>query len=208
MQPAGSSPSPTWPRRLLPVLLVLLAALAVLGVLWARSLDSAPVFRGTTYDPPAPAPGFALTDHTGTPRTLNDFAGRPLFLFFGYTHCPDVCPLTLARLSEALREAGVAQGDAHILLVTVDPQRDSPEVLARYIEPFGPYVTALTGSAAQLAPIYPAYGVHAGDSEHASEVMHTTAVFGIDSGGMLRAIIRADDSREALVADVETLLTL
>lgn len=190
--------------------LLLAAAISVLVSTASACTDaSGASFHATAYDPPTPAPGFTLTSHSGTTVSLTDFAGQPVFLFFGFTHCPDVCPLTLALLTGILRDAGEAAGDASVLLVTVDPQRDTPEVLSRYVAAYGSRVIGLTGDRAQLDSLYQAYGVHAAASHDGSgAMMHTSAVFGIDSRGRQRVLLRPEAPREEFEADVRTLLGL
>ena len=97
---------------------------------------------------PAPAFGrdFALTDHTGKPRTLADFRGKVVVLFFGYTQCPDVCPTTLAELAEAMKTPGPDASRVQVLFVTVDPERDTPELLAHYVPAFDPSFLGLYGA--------------------------------------------------------------
>ena len=209
MQPVPSAQPQTRWRRILLVLTILAAALLVLGLFGSGLFARPPAFHATTYAPPAPAADFTLTGHTGGTTSMSGLRGSPVLLFFGYTHCPDVCPLTLARLSEALREAGVAPGDAHILLVTVDPARDTPAALAAYVRNFGPAVTGLTGSEEEIRAVMAAYGIHAA-AEHgdASMIGHTTAIFGIDREGMIRVLLRPDAPPAELNDDVATLLEI
>lgn len=206
MQPAHLDRSRRW--RLALLVLLMTVALLALG-LFRAGVGAAPDFHATAYEPAGEAPGFTLTDHTGSELSLAELRGTPIFLFFGYTHCPDVCPLTLTRLRRALDAAGARPGDAHVLLVTVDPARDTPEVLARYVGAFGEGVTGLTGPPEVLEGIYRAYGVHA-TTDHADPamVMHTSAVFGIDRAGDLRVLLRPDVAEEEFHADVETLLEI
>jgi protein SCO1 len=169
-------------------------------------------FHGTPYPEAEPAPDFALTDHHGNPVRLADFREETVLLFFGFTHCPDVCPLTLMRLGEVLEGLGRRAERARILLVTVDPERDTPEVLDAYVRRFGPRVTGLTGDPATLEAMRRAYGVyaqmHPGHGDGEPMVMHTDAVFGIDRSGQLRVLLHADGPEEELRADIRTLLAL
>jgi protein SCO1/2 len=196
-------------RRALLVLLIIAAALLVQGLFRARFVTARAEFHATTYEPVALAPGFTLTDHTGTPLTLAELRGQTVLLFFGYTHCPDVCPLTLTRLRGALDAAGAEPGDARVLMVTVDPARDTPQVLTRYVAAFGSEVTGLTGTGEDLDLIYRQYGVHtAADHSDPAMVTHTSAVFGIDRKGRLRVLLRPDAEQGEFEADVKTLLKL
>jgi protein SCO1 len=132
-----------------------IASLAVVG-LPARG----PLFHGTTYDELLPAAEFRLVDHQGRAKTLASFRGKPVLLFFGYTHCPDVCPLTLSRLSQAVEGLGRRARDVQIVLITVDPARDTPPVLAEYVTRFGPNVVGLTGDSASVAQAMAGYGAY------------------------------------------------
>jgi protein SCO1/2 len=105
---------------------------------------------------PDRAPDFTLTDQAGRPFTLSALRGAPVVLFFGYTHCPDTCPATLAKLARAVRSPA-APRDVRIAFITVDPERDSPRVLARYLRLFDPQFIGLTGTFQTLDPVYSAY---------------------------------------------------
>ena len=90
---------------------------------------------------------FQLTDHNGKPRTLADFRGKVVVLFFGYTHCPDVCPTTLADMTQVMRMLDKDAGRVQVLFATVDPERDKPELLAQYVPAFHPSFLGLYGDA-------------------------------------------------------------
>jgi protein SCO1/2 len=187
-----------------------LLALSLTSVLLASCGQlGAPRFHGTEYDGAPQAADFTLTDHTGNRVNLTELRGQPVLLFFGFTHCPDVCPLTLARLSRVLQSMGSRGNDVRVLLVTVDPARDTPPVLANYVRPFGPQVTGLTGEAEALRQIRAQYGAYAehGGGEHV-DVMHTNAVYGIDRAGRLRVLIAPDGPEEQMRDDIRTLLRL
>lgn len=201
------------PRRLqwLTLFLLALVVTALLTAALLRARSASPEFNGTVYDPPQPAADFTLTDHTGAQLRLSDLRGTPVLLFFGYTHCPDVCPLTLATLRRSLEAVDAGPEDVRVLLVSVDPERDTPEVLARYVARFGPWVSGLTGTADTLSRVRAAYGVHAepgGGSGGHAEMMHTSAVFGIDSRGLIRVLLRPESASDELESDVAALLEL
>jgi protein SCO1/2 len=147
------------------------------------------------------APDFTLTDENGQPYTLSAHRGHPIALFFGYAHCPDVCPTTLAALAGAKRKLG-SSGDAFdVVLVTVDPKRDSPAVLKRYVHLFDPSFTGLTGSESQLDPVYAAYHiVHEIDATQKSAngyiVAHSSVVQFISPAGTLRGTGNFSDSSD------------
>jgi protein SCO1/2 len=154
------------------------------------------------------APDFTLTDQDGRPFTLSSLRGDPVVLFFGYTHCPDTCPTTLAHLTRALRAPGVPS-DEHVAFVTVDPARDSPPVLKRYVRIFDPRFIGLTGTAAVLAPIYAAYHtwredvpVHHGPHDDYS-VAHGAAIYFIGRNGTVRGFGSWDDDMPTMVRELQ-----
>ncbi len=107
----------------------------------------------------APARAFALTDHRGVPVTERDYRGKFLLVFFGYTYCPDVCPTALYNVSQALDLLGEDAGRVQALFITVDPDRDTVEVLAEYVANFHPAIVGLTGTAAQVLAAAKSFGV-------------------------------------------------
>jgi len=108
----------------------------------------------------APARAFALTDHLGAPVTERNYRGKFLLVSFGYTFCPDVCPTTLFNLSQTLDLLGADAGQVQVLFVTVDPDRDSREVLAEYVANFHSSIVALTGTGEQIRAAATSFGVH------------------------------------------------
>lgn len=172
-------------------------------------LIGAPRFYGTPYPDTPPAPEFSLVSHEGERIGISDFQGRAVFLFFGFSRCPDVCPLTLSKLARILGDMGVDADRAAILMVTVDGEHDTPEVLADFVPAFGPLVTGLTGTAEELRAVYSAYGVFAHETDGANgapTIAHTSQVFGIDADGRLRVLIHADDFAERVESDIRALL--
>lgn len=166
-------------------------------------------FHGTTYDDAPAAPEFILTDHRGLPASLADYRGRAVLLFFGYTRCPDVCPLTLARLAQVLEGAQLGPEEVAVLLVSVDPEYDTPEQLAQYVSRFGPSTTGLTGDPALLNELFADYGVYASATlghDGQPTLAHTTQVFGIDRAGRLRVLIHADAPPELIENDIRALV--
>lgn len=95
--------------------------------------------------------GFSLTDHNGQVRTLADFRGKVVTVFFGFTHCPDVCPTTLAEMSQVMRELGPEAQRVQVLFITVDPERDTPPVLKQYVPSFHPGFLGLSGDSDAIA---------------------------------------------------------
>jgi len=186
-------------------------AAALASAVLAACAHAQPHFTGTALAP-KPAYDFTLTDQHGTPFTLSSQHGKAVILFFGYTHCPDVCPATMAALRRADEDLAPAQRSrVQVVFVTVDPERDGPRALARFIEPFDPSFEALTGSEAQLGPIERAYHVFhqriPGTRGTGYLIAHTGAVYLIGPGGDLRVMHGWQDPPRAIAADVAALLS-
>lgn len=169
-------------------------------------------FTGTALTPVAPAPSFTLTDQNGRPFVLADQHGREVVLFFGYTHCPDVCPATMAQLARMMRLLTPEQRKrVTVAFVTVDPQRDDPRTLHRYVALFDPSFAGLTGTEKQLEPVYDAYHVWhqklKGSAATGYLVAHGSAVYLIDPRGDLRVLHDWQDPAAAIASDVKELLT-
>lgn len=149
------------------------------------------------------ATDFTLTDQNGAPYTLSTHRGHAIALFFGYAHCPDVCPTTLSALARAKRKLGPAGASFDVVLVTVDPARDDPATLKRYVRLFDPTFTGVTGTEAQLAPVYDAYHVYheIGPNKGSAGgyvVAHSSAVQFIAPDGRLRGTGNWSDSPDEL----------
>jgi protein SCO1 len=163
--------------------------------------------------PGVSAPDFTLTSDTGTPWTLSAQHGKAVALFFGFTHCTDTCPDTLAKLGASLRAAHASAADAEIAFVTIDPQRDTPAVMHAYIKRFpGAPIVGLTGTPAQIAAVEHDYHVWSqkipakhGGSDNYDEA-HSAFTFLIDRNGNQRMIHSDDDSQRDFTADLATLL--
>lgn len=187
--------------------LFLLAGALGLGGVGYVFASRPPAFHGTTYDEVTPAPPFSLVDHTGKRVTLDDYRGRVVLLFYGFTHCPDVCPLTLSKLARVTDGLGRRADDVQVLLVTVDPERDTPEVLGGYVRRFTPRAAGLTGDSASLARAYRGYGVYSREGGHHGTT-HSSVVYGIDRKGRLVVVIPPEATEDAVRDDVRALLRL
>ena len=127
-------------------LCLLLLAILAIGVLTACSERKATLqFKSTDITGTTIGGDFAMTDHTGQPRKLSDYKGKIVLLFFGFTHCPDVCPTTLSEAAGAMKVLGERSKDVQVLFVTVDPERDTQALLAQYVPAFDPRFVALRG---------------------------------------------------------------
>lgn len=136
---------------------------------------------------------FSLTDHTGKPVTEKDFLGKPHLRFFGFTHCPDVCPTTLSWLSDLVEQAGT---EVPILLVSVDPERDTPAALADYVTSFGPNIIGLTGTTEQVDAVlksWKAYSKRVPQEDGEYTMDHTASVYLVDANGAFRGTLDIHD---------------
>ncbi len=136
-------------------------------------------FSGTPLVPPKFAADAVLEDQDGRPAHVFDPAAASTYLFFGYTHCPDECPLALATLGRAYRSLSPeVRARTRVVFVTVDPRRDLPAVMKRYVTGFDPHFTGLTGTLARLRPVWFAYGVTIDPGT--KDVDHGDAIYAID----------------------------
>jgi protein SCO1/2 len=156
------------------------------------------------------SPDFTLSDQHGRPFTLSNERGRPVVLFFGYAHCPDVCPTILANLKRAREAVGAKGASVLVALITVDPARDTPAALGRFVTLFDPSFLGLTGSTARLAAVYRAYHVRyeklpeEGSSDYL--VSHTAFVYYIGRDGRIRGFGTWNDSQEILQENLKELV--
>jgi len=187
-------------------LVVVVAALAGFWVA-QRSAGSAPqLTSGTWFPQPRPIGDFALTDERSQPFTLASLKGRPTLVFFGFTHCPDVCPTTLALLASVQKR--VAMPNLKVALISVDPERDTPEQLGSYIASFRGDLIGLTGSASEIVKATRAFGVAAarvdlGGGNYTMD--HSAAVFVLDSRARIVAVFTPPLSAPALSRDLARL---
>ena len=183
--------------------LCLLAALAA-------CTPEGPKFRSTDVTGADFGRTLALTGHDGKPRSLEDYRGKVVVLFFGYTHCPDVCPTTLADAAAALKKLGPDAARVQVLFVTVDPERDTPQVLAQYVPAFDPSFVGLYGDAqatqraAKEFRIF--YAKNSSSTAGAYTVDHSSQVFVFDPQGRLRLLARPERISQDLADDLRTLL--
>lgn len=143
--------------------------------------------RDTAYNPPRPAPALRLTDQDGKPFDLASLEGTPVFVYFGYTHCPDICPTTLADLRAAIQSANLP---AKVVFVTVDPARDTAPAMKQYVDAYQAGFIGLTGTVEQIAAAAAAWGVlyqqGPADSLGNYPMRHSTDVYLVDPSGTLR----------------------
>jgi protein SCO1 len=163
---------------------VVLASL--LAMLWGYSvLGRQAGFDGTPIAA-RQAPRLALSDDGGRAFTLSSLRGRAVLVYFGYTHCPDVCPTTLAALRPVFDRLGADAARVTVLFVTLDPQRDTPALLHAYLAAFTPTPLGLTGTPEQVAEAARAWGIHWRYAEKGRFIDHTSAVILVDPEGRIR----------------------
>jgi protein SCO1/2 len=197
-------------RRALPWATLIAALLLGLLVAYASLRTGPRSFEAVDITGADWGKGFELTDHHGTRRTLADFRGKVVMLFFGYTHCPDMCPTTMALLAGSLERMGDDAREVQVLFVTVDPKRDTPQVLAQYVPAFHPTFLGLYAdpeTTARTAREFKAYFELRPPNEYGGyTVDHSGQVYVFDPQGRLRLFIRPDASPDSIVRDVRTLL--
>jgi len=152
-----------------------------------------------------------LSGHDGRARTLADFNGKVLVVFFGFTHCPDVCPTTLARFATVMKALGPDAERVQVVLVTVDPARDTPEVLAKYVTAFNPAFLGLTGDASAIERTAREFRVifekQAGQTPETYTVDHSSGIFVFDPKGRVRLFISGRQDASVLEHDIRLLLS-
>jgi protein SCO1/2 len=170
---------------------------------------SGPSFKNTDITGADYGRDFTLTDHTGKTRTLADFRGKVVVMFFGYTRCPDVCPTTLAELKAVKDQLGEDGKRLQVLVVTVDPERDTPKLLADYVPAFDPSFLGLHGDSAAIAKVAKDFRVFyqkaPGKTPDSYTVDHTAGSYVFDPQGRLRLFARHGNAAN-LIADIRTLL--
>ncbi len=168
-----------------------------------------PKFRNVDITGADYAKGFALTDHTGKPRTLADFRGKVVIVFFGYTHCPDVCPTTLVELKQVMGKLGADADRVQVVFITLDPERDTPKVLSQYVPAFDPRFLGLYGNAESTIKTAREFKVffekRDGTAPGSYTLDHTAASYAFDPAGRLRLYVKYDQVA-TLVDDIRTLL--
>ena len=193
-----------WPAGLAAVVLLALAAGS------AAAADTY-TFHGLVSEARPRAADFSLTAHTGKRVSLSDFGGKLRLLYFGYTHCPGICPTTLAEANQALRRLPPRQSArVRLLLVSVDPARDTPERLAAYLAHFNPSFVGLTGTAEEVAKVAAAYGIYyrvvEGGSPTEYVVDHTSVIIVVDERGLVRLLLPYGTTAKDIAEDLGHLL--
>ena len=185
-----------------------LAAVFALVPVAALAAGAAPPLKAGSFEPPRAAPDFVLAGSDGGALQLSKLHGKVVLMSFGYTHCPAVCPTTLATLAEARRSLGKDAGAVQVVFVTVDPERDDVATMRQYVAAFDPSFLGATGKPEALAAVRRSYGVVArkvplGDGYG---VDHSSSIFLIDRQGRLRAQMPYGRDARDFAHDVRLLL--
>jgi len=185
-------------------------AMAAVGGGALVELGHAHTFAGVVANPAAPAPDFTLVDETGQPFTLSSLRGQWILLTYGYTTCPDLCPATMANLREVKAELGPAASQVRVILATVDPDRDTVDVMRTYVHHFGADFKGLTGTTAQVAQAAQAYGVSYEKSPSPGAVgyavNHSAFVYLLDPQFRLRVTYPFGVQAPEITADIQYLM--
>jgi protein SCO1/2 len=195
-------------KKLLPLLVAAALALSV------TACDKLPgkqaSFQNTDVTGLDYAKGFSLIDHTGKPRTLADYKGKVVIVFFGYTQCPDVCPTTMAEMAGVMQKLGPQADQVQVLFITLDPERDTRELLANYVPAFDKRFVGLTGTLEQTAKTAKEFKVFyskvPGKEPGSYTIDHTAGSYVFDKEGRLRLFIRHGGGADPIVHDIRQLL--
>lgn len=167
-------------------------------------------FNGMVIQSQELAHDFSLTSANATEVSLSDFRGKVVVLYFGYTFCPDVCPATLSSLSKAMDILGKKAEDVQFIMISVDPDRDTPDRLAEYVAYFNPTFIGVTGDVPQLEDIAALYGIffnkHEGTAATGYLVDHTATLMVIDRDGYLKLVMPFGATPEEIASDLRKLL--
>ena len=171
----------------------------------------AAALKAGVFDPPRAAPEIVLPSSNGTQFKLSSYRGKLVVLEFGYTHCADVCPVSLATLTAARQQLGAAGADVQVVFITVDPARDTPARLRTYLKPFDPSFIGVTGSRQQIDALLKDYGISATkkmvDGSKTDYTMHHSSyLYFIDRKGMQRALMPFGRPASDFVHDLQLLL--
>jgi protein SCO1/2 len=186
------------------------ALLATSSAFLGACSESKPSFSSIDVTGAEYAKGFELTDHNGKLRHLTDFNGKVVLMFFGYTQCPDVCPTTMAEMTEIKKSLGADGERLQVLFVTVDPERDTPELLKAYMENFEPSFLALRAPSDKLVDLTKDYKIYYkkvdGKTPTSYSMDHSAGSYIYDPKGQLRLFTRYGSPKEALTKDIQILL--
>jgi protein SCO1/2 len=198
-------------KKLLPVLVAACALTVSIAACDKLPGKQQVTFQNTDVTGLDYAKGFALTDHTGKPRTLADFKGKVVVVFFGYTQCPDVCPTTMAEMATVMQKLGPLADQVQVLFITLDPERDTQQLLASYVPAFDKRFIGLRGTPEQTAKTAREFKVFyakvPGSDPNSYTIDHTAGSYVFDRDGRLRLFIRHGQGPDPIVHDLRQLLS-
>lgn len=167
-------------------------------------------YHGLLLESPKPVADFTLTAAGGKPVSLSDFRGKLTVLYFGYTFCPDICPTTLSDMAKVMKELGPKAKDVQFVMVSVDPDRDTPEKLAEYVSYFDPSFVGVTGTPDQIAAAATPFGIfyqkHEGTAASGYLVDHTASLNVVDQEGRMRLVLPYGTAPKDVANDLSHLL--
>lgn len=205
-----ASPAPRHPSRRAAALWLGAAACGGLLAACDQPLGGGqpPAFKGIDITGAPYGRDFSLTDFNGQPRSLADYRGKVVMLYFGFVQCPDVCPTALTRASAVMQQLGADAAQVQLLFVTVDPERDTPALLRDYMAAFDPSFMALTGNAAQIKTAADEFRVYYKKVPTGSTYTmdHTALTYLFDRQGHIRVALRHEQTVDEYAADVKRLL--
>ncbi len=175
----------------------------------AGCAPSEPVFKSTDVTGADYGKRFALTDHHGQPRTLADFKGKVVTIFFGYTQCPDVCPTALSGMSVVMQALGPDADRVQVIFVTVDPERDTPDLLAEYVPVFDARFLGMYGTPDKIAEVARDFRVFyrkSGDLDGHYTIDHSAGTYVFGPDGRLRLYVKHAENPQVIAADIRALL--
>lgn len=188
----------------------LLAIVVAVGATLAVLSKQPRQIYGTLIDDPAPAADFSVQATTGETVKLSDFRGKAVALFFGYTSCPDVCPLTMSTLAQAKKKLGTEGQDLQVLFMTVDPERDTPAIMKRYVTQYDPSFIGLIPTETELEQITKTYGIfyekEPGSTATGYLMAHTASTIVLDRQGNVRLILNPAMESSEMASDLRVVL--
>lgn len=212
-QTAESTTGPITARRWQIFGLAFLGGLILIGGLALVTWMLAPrqvQFHGTVVDSTRPAPDFTLTTAGGRRVSLSDFRGKVVLLFFGFRFCPDICPTTLYEMKQMMQALGPDAERVQVLMVTIDPERDTPDLMQEHVSRYDPRFIGLSGTPDEIAAVATPFGIYyarePGSTNTEYLMTHTASITAVDKNGYVRVIFPFGISSADLAADVKALL--
>lgn len=187
----------------------ILAIVTILGLTVGVYFLRPHTFHGTVIQSPEPSHDFTLKSFNGD-VSLSDFRGKVVLLYFGYTFCPDICPGTLGNVAQALRDMGTKAEDVQLIMVSLDPERDTPEKLADYMNHFHPSFIGITGTKEQLDEVASLYGIYYQKTEGSNAtgylIDHTATLLVLDREGYLKLVFPYGVTAQDIADDLKYML--